>query len=80
MPHKRLVLDANILVCAVLGARARGLIERYSDSVAFNVAEAEYYLSTVLAPKRGSSEEVWQPTYDGVMTAVQVLAEDLNSP
>ena len=70
MQHKRLVLDANILIRAALGARVRGLIERYGDSVAFYVAEAnaeeaEYYLSTVLAPKRRLSEEVWRPKYDG---------------
>jgi hypothetical protein len=32
---KRVVIDANILVRAVLGVRVRELIERYCDSVAF---------------------------------------------
>ena len=32
---KRLVLDANILLRAVLGVRVRDLIETYEDSVAF---------------------------------------------
>jgi hypothetical protein len=55
MQHKRLVIDANILIRAVLGARVRGLIERYCNSVAFYIAEtnaeeAKFYLSTVLAP------------------------------
>ena len=58
MQHKRLVIDANILIRAVLGTRVRGLIERYCDAVAFYIAEtnaeeAEFYLSTVLMPKRG---------------------------
>ena len=82
MQHKRLVIDANILIRAVLGARVRGLIERYCDSVAFyitqtNAEEAEFYLSTVLAPKRGLSEAVWRSTYDGVMNAVQVITDEV---
>jgi predicted nucleic acid-binding protein len=35
MQHKRLVIDANILIRAVLGSRVRGLIEHYCNSVAF---------------------------------------------
>jgi predicted nucleic acid-binding protein len=82
MLHKRLVIDANILIRAVLGARVRGLIERYCDSVAFYIAEAnaeeaEFYLCTVLAPKRGLSEDVWRLTYNGVMNVVQVIADEV---
>ncbi|QNI35796.1 PIN domain-containing protein [Edaphobacter albus] len=33
--QKRLVLDANILLRAVFGARVRGLLEAYEDSVSF---------------------------------------------
>lgn len=84
MQHKRLVLDANILIRAVLGVRVRGLIERYCDAVAFYIAEAnaeeaEFYLSTELAKKHGLSEDVWRPVYDGVFEAVQVLADDVLS-
>jgi hypothetical protein len=39
VPSRPLVIDANILIRAVLGVRVRALIERYSDSVAFCVAE-----------------------------------------
>ncbi len=54
---KRLVLDANILIRAVLGARVRSLIELYCERVAFFVAEAgfeeaEDYLAEI-APARG---------------------------
>jgi hypothetical protein len=54
MQHKRLVIDANILIRAVLGSRVRHLIEYYCESVAFymaeaNANEAEFYLSTELA-------------------------------
>lgn len=82
MQHKRLVIDANILIRAVLGARVRELIERYCDSVAFymaqtNAEEAEFYLSTVLAPKRGFSKAVWRATYNGVMNVVQVITDEV---
>jgi predicted nucleic acid-binding protein len=33
--HKRLVLDANILLRAVFGIRVRALLETYEDSVSF---------------------------------------------
>lgn len=84
MQHKRLVLDANILIRAVLGRRARDLIERHCDAVAFYVAEAnadeaEFYLSKELAAKRGLSEDVWRPAYDGVLKAVQLIADDVLS-
>jgi hypothetical protein len=73
MPPKRLVIDANILVRAVLGSRVRGLIERYCNSTAFymaetNTREAEFYLSTELAAKRGLNEGLWRPVFEGVLT------------
>jgi hypothetical protein len=42
MQHKRLVLDANILIRAVLGRRVRQLIADGCQDVAFYVAEANY--------------------------------------
>jgi hypothetical protein len=42
MPGKALVIDANILVRAVLGKRARRVIETYADSVLFFVPDAAY--------------------------------------
>ncbi len=82
MQHKRLIIDANILIRAVLGRRVRDLIERYCHSVAFYVAEAnaeeaEFYLSKELAAKRGLDEEVWRPVFEGVMKAVQLIADDV---
>jgi predicted nucleic acid-binding protein len=82
MQHKRLVIDANILIRAVLGSRVRGLIEHYCNSVAFyiaeaNVNEAEFYLSTELAAKRGLSEEVWRQVFEGVLNTVQIIADDV---
>jgi hypothetical protein len=53
---KRLVLDANILIRAVLGVRVRSLVEAHCERVAFFVAseslvEAENYLGEI-APAR----------------------------
>lgn len=42
MTGKALVVDANILVRAVLGKRVRTVIETYCDSVSFFVPEAAY--------------------------------------
>jgi hypothetical protein len=42
MPGKALVVDANILVRAVLGERVRAVIEAYCDAVSFFVPEAAY--------------------------------------
>jgi predicted nucleic acid-binding protein len=62
MPSKALVLDANILVRAVLGKRARQIIERYSEGVAFFVpesacAEAEEHLSALVAKHGGDPQK-----------------------
>ena len=82
MQHKRLVIDANILIRAVLGQKVRGLIERYCDSVAFyvaeaNVEEAEFYLAKELAAKRGLDEATWRPVFDGVLSAIQIITGEV---
>ena len=79
MQSKRIVIDANILVRAVLGVRVRELIERYCDSVAFYVAESNLeeamnYLAE-LTPKRGIREDVWQESLAGIMAAVQIIPQ-----
>jgi predicted nucleic acid-binding protein len=82
MQHKRLVIDANILIRAILGHRVRYLIEHYCESVAFYVAEAnaeeaEFYLATELATKRNLNESVWRPVYIGILNTVQIIADDI---
>ncbi len=59
MPSRALVLDANILIRAVLGHRVRRILEEYADSVSFFVpeyayAEAEEHLAA-LVTKRGGN-------------------------
>jgi predicted nucleic acid-binding protein len=57
MASRALVLDANILIRAVLGNRVRRILEKYADSVSFFIpeyayAEAEEHLAA-LVTKRG---------------------------
>ena len=78
------MLDANILIRAVLGARVRGLIEQYCGRVAFFVAsesveEAEQYLGD-LAARRGIEEAAWREALAGVMATVQTIPLDALEP
>ena len=61
MPNKTLVLDANILVRAVLGKRVRQVLESYSEKATFFVPEAAYAEAEehlpALAIKRGGDPE-----------------------
>jgi predicted nucleic acid-binding protein len=58
-----LVVDANILVRAVLGRRARAVIEAHGESVAFFVpeivyAEAGEHVATLVIKHGGDPEKV----------------------
>lgn len=60
MPGKALVLDANILIRAVLGHKVRALIAMYCESTTFFVPEpaymeAEQHLAALLV-KRGGDQ------------------------
>jgi predicted nucleic acid-binding protein len=61
MPGKALVVDANILVRAVLGKRVRRVIETYAGQVSFFVPEAAYAEAEEHLPalvlKRGGDPE-----------------------
>lgn len=80
MQHKRLVIDANILIRAVLGQRVRRLIGEACDQVAFYVAEANYdeaehYLAQ-LAPARGIADDIWRDALSTVMAAIQLVGQE----
>jgi|SRR5579862_1168523 len=58
MPSKALVVDANILVRAVLGKRVRDVIEKYAGQVSLFVpevayAEAEEHLPSLVIKRGG---------------------------
>jgi predicted nucleic acid-binding protein len=61
MPSKALVVDANILIRAVLGKRVREVIETHCEGVSFFVpeaayAEAEEHLSKLVVKRHGDPE------------------------
>src|ERR1035441_3967523 len=61
MPSKALIVDANILVRAVLGRRVREAIETYAGKVSFFVPEVAYANAEehlpALVVKRGGDPE-----------------------
>lgn len=59
MPNKALVLDANILIRAVLGQRVRRILETHAGGFAFFIpqtayAEAEEHLAALVVKRGGS--------------------------
>jgi predicted nucleic acid-binding protein len=58
MPSKALVVDANILVRAVLGRRVRDVIAANAGNVSFFVPEAAFVEAEALAVKRGGDPEL----------------------
>ena len=62
MPSRALVVDANILVRAVLGRRVRKVIETYAGQVSFFVpevayAEAEEHLPALVIKRGGDPDK-----------------------
>ena len=62
MPSKALVVDANILVRAVLGRRVREVIEAHAEHVLFFVpesafTEAEEHLAALVVKRGGDPEK-----------------------
>ena len=58
MPRKALVLDANILIRAVLGQRVRRIFEVHAESISFFLpetayAEAEEHLASLVVKRGG---------------------------
>jgi predicted nucleic acid-binding protein len=80
MTHKAIVLDANILIRAVLGKRARSLIENYALAVNFftpDIAfeDARRYLPEILQ-KRGIPNESALMVLEHLGRLVQSLPEE----
>lgn len=59
MERKALVLDANILIRAVLGQRVRRVLEAHAESTSFFVpqAEAEGHLAALVVKRGGNPEK-----------------------
>ena len=81
MASRALVLDANILIRAVLGNRVRGILEKYADSASFFVpesayAEAEEHLAA-LVTKRGGDPAKGLIMLRAVVALADLVTTDL---
>lgn len=81
MSHKAIVLDANILIRAVLGKRVRELILEYAATVKFFApdvacADARKYLPALLE-KRGVNSAAAMAVLDTLESMVHLLELDL---
>ena len=81
MPSRALVLDANILIRAVLGHRVRRIIEKYADSVSFFVpesaySEAEEHLAA-LVTKRGGDQAMARGSLRAMVGLADLVSPDL---
>lgn len=81
MAGKRLVLDANILIRAVLGQRVRRLLESHADSISFLIpetayAEAEEHLAALVV-KRGGDPAIGLESLRSMAALGVMVSQDL---
>jgi predicted nucleic acid-binding protein len=81
MPSRALVVDANILVRAVLGRRVREVIERYGEQVSFFVpetafAEAEEHVPALVI-KRGGDPDKALRFLDSLRGLVELIGNEV---
>lgn len=84
MSSRRIVLDANILVRAVLGKSVRELVEQYGPEATFfapklGFEEAERHLPTIAA-KRDRDPESLLESLDRLRVVVETVDEDVITP
>ena len=84
MSDKSLVVDANILIRAVLGTRARRLIEENASTINFLAPDAAYaearrHLPGLLS-KRGAMRDAELAVLDGLESLVQSIDFSFYSP
>ena len=80
----KIVLDANILIRAVLGSRVLGILRSYADQVEFYspdraFEDARKWLPGILARRRGDPVQALE-MLDLIRTAVCVLSSDAYRP
>lgn len=84
MTARRIVLDANILIRAMLGVKVGGLLAKYADSVEFcapSIAfeDAEANLPAIIA-KRGIGPEQLALGLDAVRRLIEELPTEVTDP
>ena len=81
MPSKALVVDANILIRAVLGKRVREVIETHCEAASFFVPEAAYVEAEEhlarLVIKRGGDPEKAIAFLRALRELVEVIGSDV---
>ena len=80
MERRALVLDANILIRAVLGQRVRWILEAHADNISFFVpesayAEAEQHL-VALVVKRGGDPAKGLASLRSMAALVTIMSQD----
>lgn len=81
MSNRALVLDANILIRAVLGIRVRRILENYADNVSFFVpelalSEAQEHLATLVSRRRGDPAKALR-LLDALVGLVDLVSLDI---
>ena len=81
MPRKALVLDANILIRAVLGQRVRRILEVHADDISFFLpetayAEAEEHLAALVVKRRGDPSKALS-ALKAMAALVTIVGDDL---
>jgi predicted nucleic acid-binding protein len=84
MERRSLVLDANILIRAVLGRRVRAILEAHADRISFFVpetayAEAEGHLAALIL-KRGGNPAKAQAVLKATAALTMLVSDDLGDP
>jgi predicted nucleic acid-binding protein len=81
MQRKALVLDANILIRAVLGQRVRGVLEAHAESISFFVPESAYIEAeehlAALVLKRGGDAQKAVAALKTMAALATMVGEDL---
>lgn len=82
MSNSRLVIDANIIIRAIFGVRVRNLIERYCETTAFYISEANLeeaiFYAAEIGDRREIAEAVRVAALDTLLTMIQIIPnEDL---
>jgi predicted nucleic acid-binding protein len=81
MPSRALVVDANILVRAVLGTRVREVIETYAGDVSFFVPESVYAEAAehlaALVTKRGGDPEKALALLRSLSSLVELIGSEV---
>ena len=81
MPNRALVVDANVLVRAVLGERVREIIETYAGEVTSFVpepayAEAQEHLAALVA-KRGGDPQKALALFDSLGRLTELIGSEV---